>query len=619
MNQPTAVDALFATPGTEHVVSDGADWFVAGTPHAALRSLVREAPDYRTVRERAPAVADDAALVRVAPAADATPTVAVLRSATASRPLYVCRASDDRLVLTDAFRNAVAALDPADRRVPRAALADHLLFRTPVEPLTYLDRVRAPVRGAWFEWSPADGDPVSTPERPHAVPCPAPVDPATRHTPSAALDAVDGALAASLPGTGAGVEPGAGSQPSRSRTASRSADGLATAFSGGVDSTLLHTYLPKATPTLTWGVDSPEFGFELDYAAESAARTGGPTRRVVVDEGTFADRLVRSVRTLGLPTHYAQTTLMDAALRDRQAAGIDRLVCGAEADALFGIGGTKGLRLASWLAPAVGSPVGRLAGRLPGRLGDDALALRRYAAMLDRPPADPGSFPVRSLCHADPERVGRLVGGSLVADRLRTQQDAVGRLVGDPVASRLGGADGSAPDRFAAAAEAAHLCCLFGHDHLRHWRQVAAAHGVSLLAPFATRRLTECALSVPADRRYVPSPRRALARRSLRPKYLLKTLLGRRRPSYPTERPKGSGALPIGRYLADGPLAGTFDRYELPAVVTRPARERIVAGDAPVAWNLLTYAVWRDEVLEARNVGLMPGTRTVSRSIGARV
>jgi hypothetical protein len=211
-----------------------------------------------------------------------------------------------------------------------------------------------------------------------------------------------------------------------------------------------------------------------------------------------------------------------------------------------------------------------------------------------------------------------------VTDRLRTRLDAVDRLVGDSVAPRAGGAVGdapasAAPGRFAAAAEAAHLCCLFGHDHPRHWRQVAAAHGVSLVAPFATRRLVDRALSTPPTRRYVPAPRRALARRSLRPKYLLKTLLDRRRPGYPTERPKGSGALPIDRYFAAGPLADAFDRYELPAVVPRSAREPIVAGEAPVAWNLLTYAVWRDEVLASPDVGRLPGTRSVPRSLGERV
>ena len=55
------------------------------------------------------------------------------------------------------------------------------------------------------------------------------------------------------------------------------------------------------------------------------------------------------------------------------------------------------------------------------------------------------------------------------------------------------------------------------------------------------------------------------------------------------------------------------------SLMGKAAREPIVAGEAPVAWNLLTYAVWRDEVLASPDVGRLPGTRSVPRSLGERV
>ncbi|MFC4357925.1 asparagine synthase-related protein [Halobium salinum] len=603
MDTTTDIDVLLSAPDAEHVVRDDADWFVAGVPHAALRALVTESPDLGTVRRRLPAVAEDAVLLRVAPGSD-RPLVAY-RSVTASRSLYVCRSSAGRLLLTDCFRNAVAALDPEDRRTPDAAVADHLLFRAPVDPLTYLDRVRALERGTWVEWSPGsahapDGttgflDFDATP-RPGVSGAPlGSLSVTADRSPGEVLDAVDRALADTLSSAG-GLSPTDG--------ADADSGALTTALSGGVDSTLVHSYLPDATPTLTWGVDSPEFAFELDYASAAADALGADNRSVVVSEGSFADRLAASVEATCLPTHYAQTTLMDAALR---RAGGGRLVDATKADALFGLGGTKGACLASWLSSVVDSPVGRLAAALPGRPGDDAAALRRYAGMLRRPPTDPDSFPVRTLTYADPGRVARMVGESVVADRINARHAAVSRLVDR--SERTSG--------FVDAAELAHLYCLFGHDHLRHWRQLAAVHDTALVAPFATRRLADCALSVPASRRYVPGPRTALSRRSLRPKYLLKTLLERRLPGYPTERPKGSGALPVGRYFDEGPLADAFDRYDLPTVVPRPERDRVVDGDAPVAWNLLTYAVWRDRVLENPDVERVPGTRSHSWSLRA--
>ena len=111
--------------------------------------------------------------------------------------------------------------------------------------------------------------------------------------------------------------------------------------------------------------------------------------------------------------------------------------------------------------------------------------------------------------------------------------------------------------------------------------------------------------SIPADRRYVQG---LSGLGSLDAKYLLKRLLARRLPSYPTGRKKGSGALPLERYFDDGPLADVFDRYEPPSVVPEEMLSDHVDSFGPVTWNLITYAVWRDRVLRNPDIEAVGAT-----------
>mgnify|MGYP000418684061 CR=1 FL=1 len=55
-------------------------------------------------------------------------------------------------MVTDHFRNALASVPVAERTVPETTRTDHLLFRSPIEPRTYLDGVYALPQGSKVEW-----------------------------------------------------------------------------------------------------------------------------------------------------------------------------------------------------------------------------------------------------------------------------------------------------------------------------------------------------------------------------------------------------------------------------------------------------------------------------------
>jgi asparagine synthase (glutamine-hydrolysing) len=551
------VEVTLTDPDALTVETTAGTWLVAGLAPSALRAAVEAVDDGSAVRRRLESVAEDAVAVG---AVDGR--LCAYRSVTATRSLYRCRTPNGTVVLTDHFRTALARLPVDGRSVPDRTVADHLLFRTPIEPDTYVAEIETVPRGAWLDWT-DDGPTVDQRGRLDVEPV---------LTADAAVDAIDDALEAVL--------------------AAGSRNDQTVMFSGGVDSTLLGTYLDA--PTVSMAVDSPELAFERRYVRDTRELLAADGHRTVaLDETRFLTWLEGSMDRLGFPSHFSQTALTHALFAADDGR---RYVNGEGADALFGLTGSKGARIAALLRPLLARTPRPLAAGVPGAAGRRLAELHDLARRFDRPTADRGGFAQRFAFFTDPDVVARMVGDGLVDRRFRAQR----AFVADRVATTDAGPA-------TAHLELGHLLSFFQHNTVAQWRQLAHAHGASLLAPFKTGRMARCALSVPADRRYV---RDSFAVGLPTPKYLLKRLLSRRCPRYPTDRKKGSGALPVRRYFEEGTLANVFDRYDPPAVVPERMRSDHVESFGPVTWNLITYAVWRDRVL--RNPDLDPVPASVA-------
>lgn len=553
-----------ADPDVRVVDSDTGTWFVSGLNAAELVARVRAADTVDEVKAAVPAVAEDAALVNVAD--DTGRRVHAYRSVAGGYRLYYLRKPNGTAMVTDHFRNALAALPVEDRTVPDDAIADHLLFRAPVGADGLVDPVSGLGQGDWLTWD------LQTDER--RVEHLDTLD-GTGHTdPDAAPDAIESTYESVLDLDGV-------------------ADDVVNCYSGGVDSTLTQTLLGEDSPMVNVGVDSPEYEFETEYAREGAAYFDAPFEQTVLSESDVLEHLEAAIAATGSPSCPFQTILLNAALsthEDRQ------YLMAVGADSIFGNTGTKGARIADWLSPVVGTRPAGLASRVaPSTAGDYLDWLGTLDAQLDRPVAAPDSYAQQYSTYTNPSLVGTVFDDGLVAERCRAQADYV----------RERAPTGESVGRFARQAEWRHHCLVYGHRVGSRWRQMAHAHGNTLVNPFETRSLIECALSVPAEKRFVQGP---TAGRDLATKYLLKRLLERRLPEYPTDREKGAGVLPFERYLADGPLAGAFDRYPVPSFVPERERSAVVEESGRQAWNLLTYAVWRDRV--QRNEALEPVAAT---------
>lgn len=558
------VRLLLSDPDARIAETEHGLWAFSAVRAEAVRRRLADATDFEDVRDWLTEETEDAVVVHVSSTGNGG-SIDAFRSVTGTRRLYFLRASDGTTVLTDNFRNALVQLDVEDREVRREAIADHLLFRAPIEPLTYVDRVRAVGHGEWVHWDDGSGrwetrlvDTLSTDGR-------------TR--PSEAPACIDEALSDQI--------------------ATNAARDSRTMFSGGVDSTLLSTYGSDPRP-FVMALDSPEFDFERSYAERGLELLDTFAERwVTVEESDFLRRLEESVDRLGCPSHYNQTVLTDAAL----AAGDGgHYVNGEGADALFGLTGTKACRLADWLDPLLST---RLADGLdtiaPGAVAGPYQALSGLSASLDRPIADPTSFANHLAFFTDHDAVSDVLSEDLVERRFQRQAHYVRRRA--PVTDEEG---------FPMQVEFGHLLSFFRHNTVDQWRELGHVHDVTFFAPFKTRSLARCALSVPSPERYVGS---AGSIRSLRTKRHLKTLLEDRLPAYDADKQKGSGALPIERFFEDGPLADAFERYAPPSFVTAEDRRENVEQYGPITWNLLTYAIWRDRVLREADLSLVPDTR----------
>ncbi|WP_267641138.1 asparagine synthase-related protein [Haloarchaeobius amylolyticus] len=553
----TTVRVRFAAPATREVETDGATWLVDATTPGALVRAIREGEDVAATMRALPA--DDAVVARV----DPDGTLDAYRSVTATRVLYLVDREDDPALLTDNFRSALAAVPVAERSVPRRAIADHLLFRSPIEPTTYVSQVRALPHGTWLHRDGATGA-VSTRQVGR-------VTAATERSRGQAVDALEGSLAAVL----------AESVPDRA----------ATMLSGGTDSTLLHTFRAD-DPAFVMTCDSPEVGFEYENAARASDALGVTPRRVRLDEDSFLTALEASIDALGSPSHYHQTVLTNHALR---RDGGDWYVNGAGADSLFGVPSVKAAKLAGLLSPLLAVPGAKpLCRHGLGQLSAIPRRLCDLVQRLDRPLGDPRSLAVDLAFFTDPSLVARMTDRDTVTDRVDRQVEYVRER-----AAHTG------ESRFARHAECGHWLSFFQHDGVSQWRQLGHVHDSSLVTPFTTARVARTALSVAPEDRFVGPLG------DMRPKHVPKALLERRLPAYSPGNRKGSGSLPVARYFADGPLGAVFDRYDPPGFVPPSLTDRHVDRFGPVTWNLLTFAVWRDRVLRDPALDPVPAVAVV--------
>lgn len=542
--------SLYITnPGAETVEAEDTTWVIMGDGGDTISEPITEDTEFSAVVAQVQQEPGEHSVIAVRRDAG-TPQVHAYRGVTSSHEVFFHETPAGDAVVTDHFRNSLAHLPPDARSVPKQAVVDHLLYRARPQG-TYVEEISRLGHGERLDWS-IGASPTT--ECVAQLTSPQPIETTER-----AVAAIDNALQSV-------IDPVA------------DAGGVATMLSGGVDSTLLHTYLPSETPTVSAAFESPEFEFEVEYAETASDHLGTNHQIVQAPETEYLERLEQTMDAICLPPHHLQTVHMDMCVR---ASPHDRYVNGLFADSLFGVKNAVHAYLAwlirhgRWLLP----PIGR------------APALKKLAGELVRQPSDSRGRAQQFGIYTDLNATRAAVGRQRVADQQRSRCKYVQERV-DLTPNRA---------TYTAHMDWGHWIEYFCSNAASLWRHAAQAHGAELVTPFITRRLAQTALDVPPTWRY---------RKGLEQKHLLKTLLDERLPAYSTTKSKGSGGLPLPRYLADGPLADGFDRYAPPPIVDAD-RARAAMTEAPeFAWNLLTYAMWRDRVLRAK-IDPLPETNII--------
>lgn len=116
-------------------------------------------------------------------------------------------------------------------------------------------------------------------------------------------------------------------------------------LSGGIDSAILASYLPKGTKAYTFRCVAEGAIDETERAASYAARCGLDHEIVDMEWSDFEELTPELLRHDGVPFHSIEVQLLKAARRAK-AAGFDTLVLGESADGVFG--GLDGLLSRDW-------------------------------------------------------------------------------------------------------------------------------------------------------------------------------------------------------------------------------------------------------------------------------
>jgi asparagine synthetase B (glutamine-hydrolysing) len=438
------------------------------------------------------------------------------------------------------------------------AIADHLLFGTVPGTRTYVSAIQRVGHGECVRWS------GGLTERRHFDPLTArPIE----GRPS--LDALDAALAHAI---------------CRLPVVKNCVNQL----SGGIDSSLLHTYLPSTTPTVSGSIDSPEFDRERRYAERASQLLGTRHEIFAAPESSFLTLLVELIRLVGQPTRMPQSVIFQLTFQSPAA----RFVNGEYADTLFGLKPSLPyanafnqqalLNIADWLGLRRLLPQSKAKG-LERRID----RLRRIEVPVDHWQG----LGAHHAVYTNPVLAERILG-------LPTVRECFERRVAY-TAARFRSEEQSSNPLFAHL-EFGHMLSLHCGDGASRWRQIAHAHGKSLLLPFTSRSVVREALAVPRTRRYISRGR---------VKYLLKELLKQRRPTFNIDAPKAGGDLPFTRYMMNGVLTEAFDRYSITDFIDRQTALATRATPDWLTWHLLTLAIWRDQVLADPALEPLSGTR----------
>lgn len=527
-------------------------WMVSGSDPVLFEKTVEHATGkgsgVRHIFQELSKIAAEGTFVSVEPLDEGRERTTLFKTLSSTFDLYY-RIGKSHVSVFDHFRNAIASVPASQRVLDENAFADHLLFAYEYlpGPHTLLKGIRKLTPGGMLEIGP-DGntrfEQLETLELPFGGDGPEVED---------VVDRLDTIIAERI-------------------SAYTSSFGEPTVLlSGGVDSTLVLSYLEKGASALTIGIETPEYDFEMDYARLSADLLDARHRMMILKESTFRQSVEELVELLGQPTGTAFFQPMAFHYAFKETDGL--FLSGETVDALFGFN--------------------KIA-----KIFDRSMLSSLEKEKLDREPWSLEGYSASCGLSPDLEKVRQVLGNDTVENRLHGRLDfALGlcpKLIGlEPVHWRAG------------HAEVMSIFTDFGHirEYIGRTRQQTFCRGSTVLTPFACRQVLELAMTMPMPQRIV---------RDGVVKHIAKSLLTKRAPGYPILTRKGGSDVPRTRFLQEGPLKDVFHEEAFPRfwpethrdILLNPQRDSSFLG-----LSALSYALWQNRVFMEQNLKAIPGTR----------
>lgn len=550
------LDMSIVDPGVDRLDDGGFVWFGVGASKP-LRSIVGMSDDPVGVGTGLVRDDRDASFGLVDLRDPGSPFLHLWRGLLSPHDWFIAKRSDGRIIVSDDFHSTLAALPVSDRSTGEDAIIQHYLFRTVFGTETYIDRISRVGSGEHVMIG------IGTGERKAEI-----VDRFSSESDLVGPDRYVSVIEDALEGIMADL----GSRP-----------GVRLSFSGGVDSTLLATFLGPDHRLLTVVPDTPEFGIETQYARRSADLLGMQIEELEVREQSYVDLLEATIDDTARPPVHDVIPFVTAPFLGNHGRVI---VIGEGADGIFGTGGRAAkignlFRQRHLRAAALG--LTRIA---PRDLRIRAKSVIGRGRRLAADPLSADGLPAAFQIYGDPGFITGIVGPTriekILLDDLRYALDRV-ELV-------------SPSDPFLRQIELRQWRSMF-NDHYGIASDVARAHGVSVVAPFLMSSAINALTRIPIADRY---------HKGMTGKWTLKDMLASRLPAYPVDQRKRHTSLPFTRFCTDGPLVHIWDRYTPPDVFEGQARRDLLANklDEAVLWNAIAYAIWDDRVV--RNPSLAP-------------
>lgn len=565
------LELLLANPTVRRVSRPDVTWFLTGCEETEAHQLERVGNARDGIEPDICISAGDATILKIVHDQNSAHRISAWRGPTSKYEVFRMKKENGDLIIADHFRNLMAQLPIAERMPSDESIIDHYLFRAPVGHNTYCRKIHRLGSGEHLsiELISRESDQSIFKKLDDAP---------VRRTVSEYLNDVDLALADVL-----GVV--------------KEQTGIAALFSGGVDSTLLQTYLGPKTAALNLIVDVRDAGAQMEaqYAQDAADRLGITLERREVRRSEFLEDLELATENIAMPVLNSSLAVFSHLFANEY----ETYLAGWNADALFGHS-TVFRRVGSFFANPfllcclqLSVPVIARSDQAQHNIWRERLEqLLPLAREMSMPPESVRGFGQRAETYVEFDMLEMIFGTEAVAKRLTNRFEYVAKR-----------AALTAPqsDTFSRHCEIASWVELLCDDFGSQMRHLATANDKAVLLPYLSGSVVGSALRIPANERYL---------RRWEGKYILKGLLRRRLPGYPTHQRKGATFLaPFPQYYRAGPLSRIWDRYQVPDFLCGPVRDQILSSPLRLTYSAISYAIWTHRVHQSSSLGLLSGVR----------